>query len=90
MNQVYVLQGTHPYVPGCVLSVHATKDGAARKAVELINIIRQDVCAGHKVFEATPENYVQVLEDLKEHYAAVHENDNEAFDVWIEPMEVRL
>jgi hypothetical protein len=88
MNEVYILQGTHPYVPGRVLSVHATKRGAEAEAVELINIIRKDVCAGQKIFEATVDNYVNVLETLKEHYAAVHENDNEVFDVWIEKMEV--
>lgn len=88
MSEVYVVQGVHPYVPGRVLSIHASEQGAKAEAADLINLIRKDVCAGQKVFEADTQNYTKVLESLKEHYAAIHENDADCFDVWIEKMEV--
>lgn len=88
MSEVYVLQGTHPYVPGRVLDVYASKPAAEKQAVELINLIRKDMCAGQQIFEATVDNYVTVLESLKEHYATLYETDEDRFDVWIEKMVV--
>ncbi|CAB4132117.1 hypothetical protein UFOVP134_34 [uncultured Caudovirales phage] len=42
MTHVYLTQGEHPYVPGCPLSVHATRKGAQAQALSLLNVVRDD------------------------------------------------
>lgn len=87
MNDVYVLEATHPFVPGRVVSLHKTEDGASEQAAILLNIIRADIKA-EDIPEADSTNFNAVLQALKEYYAALYETDEDRFYLIIEKMEV--
>ena len=75
---VFITTAEHPFVPGTVVKVFASREGADAEAADLVNIIRKDT-PDVEAPEATAQNWQEVLKPLAEH----HETD---YDVscWIE------
>lgn len=74
---VFVLQGEHYSVPGRLLTVHATRASAEARALELVNVLLNDL---HKP-KAT--DYAEGLKRVKKAIGG------DGADVWIEEYEVR-
>lgn len=68
MAKVWIVEGEHHYVPGIVVKVCASKTLADLEAVELVNIILNDLIDDEKT-EVTVDNWESELENAKVAYA---------------------
>lgn len=67
MPKVYVVIGEHFNVPGTVIRAYATKAGATREAVRLVNIMLTD---SHSVHVASEKDWEDHLSNLQDEHGA--------------------
>jgi hypothetical protein len=80
---VFVVQGEHPYMGGCPISVHLTAELAHAEAMKLLNIIRADL----QMPEFPPD---MTLDEALERLYETEDYDRDEFGVWITELPVEL
>ncbi len=76
--KIYVVQGSHPYVPGCPMSAFFSERSANDKAAELVRLIQKDMGLVPYATTATWEQHLDTLQQA-----------NHDCDVWITVVEVK-